>query len=95
MAKIINTPITANIMFNEEELKFLRALTQNSLVENECEEEKLIRGELFNVFSSALGVNKISYRGHAKSEIESLEEDFNVLQSRNISSLNPINQQKV
>ena len=83
MAKLNSTPITANITFNEEELKFLRALTQNALVESEGEEEKVIRHELFDVFSSALGINKTNYRGHTKAEIELLADDIgNPLKSR-------------
>ena len=59
MAKLNNTPITANITFNEDELKFLRAIVQNSFSEDESKEEQLIRKELFDVFSEAIGINRL------------------------------------
>jgi len=62
MAKLNNTPVTANITFGEAELKFLRALTQNALVECESEEEKIVRSELFEVFSAAIGIKPVIYR---------------------------------
>ena len=56
MAIIVNSykTVTAIIEFSEEELRYLKDLTQNSLVDKEAEDEKTLRESLHTVLKNAL-----------------------------------------
>jgi rubrerythrin len=56
MAIILNAykTVTATVEFSEEELRYLKDLTQNNLVEKEAEDEKTLRESLYSTFTNAI-----------------------------------------